>query len=256
MMRSRWQAVAVSVLLAPSVFGWGQNGHRAAAQIAANHLTPRAAAAVRQLLGHDTLPMISTWADEVRDTPEYRHTAPWHYVNIPDGGSYGSAPRNPDGDIVTALQDCEKILRDPKAARERKSEALKFYVHFVADIHQPLHAGRREDRGGNEVRVHWFREPTNLHAVWDTHLFEFENLSYTEFAAFVDHATPEQIRQWQSAGYLDWVRESMDLRGYVYEFDPAKPLGYPYAARHVPTVKRRLLQAGIRLAGKLNEIFP
>lgn len=255
-MSSRWQAVALVTLLSPSVFGWGQNGHRTVAQIAANHLTPKAAAAVRQLLGHETLPMVSTWADEVRDTAEYRHTAPWHYVNIADGETYPTAGKNPDGDIVTALQHCERILRSPKETRGRRIEALKFYVHFVADIHQPLHVGRKEDRGGNEIRVHWFRESTNLHSVWDTHLFDFENLSYTEFAAFIDHATPEQIRRWQSSGYLDWVRESMDLRGYLYEFDAAKALGFPYAARHVPTVKRRLLQAGIRLAGKLNEIFP
>ena len=249
--------VASALVVGAPASGWGPNPHRVAAQIAVNHLSPATVVAVRALLGNETLPMVSTWADTVRKTPRYRHTAPWHYVNIPDGETYLTAKKNPDGDIIVALRRCEQILRDTKASRKEKAEALKFYVHFVADLHQPMHVGRASDRGGNGVRVYWFRKSfvTNLHSVWDERLFEAEKLSYTEFTDFIDRATPRQIRKWNRSGYLDWAAESMALRGGCYEFDPKRPLGYSYVDRHLPTVKLRLLEAGIRLAGKLDSIF-
>ena len=107
-----------------------------------------------------------------------------------------------------------------------------------------------DDRGGNGVEVMWFTEKTNLHSVWDSHLIEDEKLSFSEFAAFIDHPTLEEIRLWQSATYTDWIKESQGERDKVYRIGDGR-LSYPYAFQSKPLVKRRLVQAGVRLAGLL-----
>ncbi len=249
--------LAPMLLLAAPASAWGPTGHRAAAQVAENHLTPKAARAVRELLGGETLAMVSTWADDARSTDEWRHTGPWHYVNIPDGETYESSPKNPDGDVLSAMQAMEATLRKPDASRDDRLHALKFLVHFVADIHQPLHAGLAGDRGGNQVEVRWIGapEPINLHSLWDSALIGADKLSYTELAAWIDRAPDAEMQQWRRAGYLDYARESMELRAACYELESGNRAGYGYLNRHLPTVYRRLAQAGVRLAGLLNSIF-
>ena len=237
---------------------WGVTGHRVVGQIAENHLTPRAAQAVRDLLGFNSLAEVSTWADEVRASVPWRHTTTWHYVNFAPGEQeYETAKKNPEGDAVTAMRWCETTLRNPASGREEKIAALKFLVHFVGDIHQPMHAGRAEDRGGNLTEVHWMfdKEPANLHWVWDSSIIDTENLSFTEWTRFLDHPTEGEIREWQASDYADWANESRRLSERCYGFEKGQPLGYPYFTTHLPLVRQRLLQAGVRLAGKLNAIF-
>jgi hypothetical protein len=237
---------------------WGVTGHRVVGQIAENHLTPQAAQAVRDLLGFDSLAEASNWADEVRSSDLWRHTTTWHYVNFATGEhDYETAKKNPEGDAVTAMRWCETTLRDPASGRDAKIAALKFLVHLVGDIHQPLHAGRAEDRGGNLTEVYWLfdKEPTNLHRVWDSGLIDAENLSFTEWTRFLDHPSDAEIREWQSSDSVAWANESRRLSERCYDFDQSQPLAFSYLTAHLPLVKQRLLQAGIRLAGKLNAIF-
>lgn len=253
------RAIFVTLLFPALAFGWGKTGHRVVGQIAENHLTPKAAKAVRDLLGAESLAAVSNWADEIRsDAATWKKADPWHYVNIPDGQTYETMEKNPAGDVIVALKRFEATLRDPNAAREERIHALKFMVHMIGDLHQPLHAGKREDLGGNRVTVHWFRnaESTNLHTVWDDLLIEQEKLSFTEWTRFLDHPSEAEIKQWQSTSYLAWTEESFKLRDRCYDFKPELPLSYDYVYRSMPIVKQRLLQAGIRLAGTLNAIFP
>lgn len=212
-----------------------------------------------ELIGPETLAEVGTWADEIRSDPVWKHADPWHYVNVDDGQTYAATPKNPKGDILEALARFEQVLRDPAAGRPAKGEALRFLVHFLGDLHQPLHVGRAGDRGGNEIKVLWFGEPSNLHRVWDDGLIESEQLSFTEWVRFLDRVSPEQIRAWQAGGYHDWAAESMAVRAQVYDFEGASgeppELGYRYAWRNLPLVKQRLLQAGVRLAGVLDRVF-
>jgi len=152
------------------------------------------------------------------------------------------------------MERFEAVLRDPEAARGDRVEALRFLVHFVGDVHQPLHVGRREDLGGNRVLVLWFDEPANLHSVWDSRMIESEELSFTELAGFIDHPTPEEVAAWQATGYPDWIAESFALREEVYDLGDRR-LGYRYGYEKLPIVRKRLLQAGVRLAGLLESIF-
>jgi len=244
------------LLAAVPAWGWGNTGHRVIAQIAENHLRPEAAQAVRELLGSDSLAAVSSWADEARSTEQWQYTAPWHYVNFkPNEHDYNAIEKNPDGDVVTGTRWSEKILADPSSSREDKIIALKFLVHFIGDLHQPMHTGRLSDRGGNEITVHWMGRTTNLHSLWDSGLIDLENISFTEWVRFLDHPTDNQIAEWQSGDVVDWVNETREIVDGCYDFDEGASLGYPYFNRHLPTVRDRLLRAGIRLAGVLNAIY-
>jgi len=243
------------LLAAPTAaFAWGSNGHRIVGRIAANHLTGEAARAVECLLGPESLAQVSTWPDEIRSDPDWKKADPWHFISIDDGETLETTERNPAGDVLEALQRFEAVLRDPQATPQAKREALKFLVHFVGDVHQPLHVGRRADLGGNKVEVLWFAAPSNLHSVWDSQIIENEKLSYSEFVEFIDHPTLEELKTWQGTTYADWARESKDLRERVYQIGDGK-LSYGYVYEKIPVIKRRLLQAGVRLAGLLNNVF-
>jgi hypothetical protein len=243
-------------LAAPStVLAWGPNGHRIVGRIAMSHLTDEAARAVECLIGPGGLDQVSTWPDEIRPDPNWKKAEPWHFISIDDNETLETTARNPAGDVVEAIQRLEGVLRNPQASRQDRQEALKFLVHFVGDIHNPLHVGRRADRGGNTIQVTLFNEPTNLHSAWDTGLIESENLSFSEFAAFIDHPTRQELQSWQSAPLTEWVKESKALRTKVYTLPADGKLGYDYAYVNLPTIKQRLLQAGVRLAGLLNSIF-
>jgi len=242
------------ILVPRTAFPWGPNGHRVVGRIAEHHLSPAAARGVAAILGSESLAQASTWPDEIRSDPAWNKAKPWHFVTIPDGATYESSAKSPDGDVIEAIARFSKVVQDPQAEAENKVEALRFLVHFVGDLHQPLHVGRPGDQGGNLVKVTWFDAETNLHAVWDEKIIEAEKLSFSELAEFIDHPTETEIRTWQSGGVLDWVQESMDNRARVYAIGDGK-LGYLYAYQNGPLVKRRLLQAGIRLAGLLNGLF-
>lgn len=242
------------------VAAWGPNGHRIVGQIAENHLTDKARDGIAELVGRASLAQISTWADEIKSDPAWRHASPWHYVNAAPGQSLKSAKRSPRGDVIEAIQRFERVLRDPGAGRKERVDALRFLVHLVADVHQPLHVGYASDRGGNDIRVRWFGESTNLHAVWDEHLVEHQRLSFTEWVRFFGHADPGEIEAWQRATVWDWARESRRMLPGVYDYGGSRSaktpyLGYAYIFKHADGVKLRLLQAGVRLSGLLNDIF-
>jgi hypothetical protein len=252
----RTHAVVFALLLsAPSsLFAWGPNGHRIVGRIAMNHLTDEAARAVECLLGPEGLDQVSTWPDEIRSDPNWKKADPWHFISIDDAETLETTARDPAGDVLEAIQRFTAVLRDPQATRESKQEALRFLVHFVGDIHQPLHVGRRADRGGNSIKVMWFKEESNLHSVWDSGMIDNEKLSFSELAAFIDHPTLQELQTWQSAPPADWANESKAERDRVYQIGDGK-LSYEYAYKNTPLVKRRLLQGGVRLAGLLNSIF-
>lgn len=255
----RAQVAFVLMLIAPaSVLAWGPNGHRVVGRIAANHLTDEAAVAVACLIGPEGLDQASTWADEIRNDPIWqpplKNPSPWHFISIDDNETLETTARDPNGDVLEAIERFSAVLRDPQATRQAKQEALRFLVHFVGDVHQPLHVGRRADRGGNLVQVTLFGAETNLHSVWDSGLVESEKLSYSEFVAFIDHPTLMELQTWQSSPPADWVKESKAVRERVYKIGDGK-LSFQYAFDNMPLIKQRLLQAGVRLAGLLNSIF-
>lgn len=237
-----------------AAYAWGPTGHRAVGRVAEGYLTPKAKHAVRDLLRPDSLAEVGTWADEIRSDPAWNYAYTWHFVNIDDGKTYDTSKKELAGDILSKLDQFESVLRNSKASRNDKVIALKFLVHLVADVHQPLHVGRRNDRGGNNVTVTWHGSPANLHRVWDSLMIDGERLSFTELAEFLDPPSPQEISTWQKSSYRDWAKESYDLRAQVYKIGNGQ-LGYVYSYKNFPLVEERLRRSAVRLAGKLNSIF-
>ena len=262
----------LALLCAPfSLLAWGVVGHRAVARIAENHLSATAKREVARILGHETLALVSTWSDEIRSEPQYSNTAPWHYVNVATGLDFAAfvaqlkqtatptAPAAPAAptNAYTALLQVRKDLKDPKKTADEKLFALKFLVHLVGDVHQPLHVGHAEDKGGNDIKVTWrSRDETNLHSVWDGALVEYPGYTFTEMATAYDHATPAQIKQWQQDDMTTWLFESYQLCTPIYASAVANPkFDWHYYPTFGPSVEQQILKAGIRLAGVLNETF-
>ena len=159
---------------------WGQTGHRVVGEIAYNHLTKKAKKNIEKLLKGEGLATISTYADEIKSDNSFRKYSSWHYVNFKVGETYQTSEKNPKGDLVQGIKICQQIILDPKSNNEDKIFHLKLLVHLLGDLHQPLHTGRAEDRGGNTIKVKWFRGKTNLHSVWDTKMIDSYNMTYTE----------------------------------------------------------------------------
>ncbi len=231
---------------------WGREGHRAIARIAEARLGREARRAARQLLGGRSLADASTWADEIRASPAWRSTSPWHYVNVEDDETYQTSPKSPGGDAIQALEHMRQVLGDPSQPRRNRAEALRFVIHLVGDLHQPLHFGRRSDRGGNGVAVRWFGKPTNLHAIWDSRMVRTLASNDRKLAAMAPVPSDAIALQWQRDPVLAWTGESFAYREKLYRIGKGD-LGQPYANLHGPFLKRRIAQAGVRLAAILEE---
>ena len=238
---------------------WGKTGHRVVGAIAQAHLSPRAAAAVKRILGPETLADATTAPDFMRSDPSefWQHTAnPWHYVTVPQGKTYAQVGAPAEGDAVTALDRFSATIRDPKAPLADKQLALRFIAHIVGDLQQPLHAGNATDKGGNEVSVTFAGRPTNLHAVWDTGLVDDEQLSYSEMAAWLGaRITPADVEAWSTTDPRVWIGESAALRDRIYPEKGVTNLGYRYVFDHTAQMEIRLEQGGVRLAAYLNRLF-
>ncbi|MCC4834948.1 S1/P1 nuclease [Shewanella sp. 10N.7] len=251
--------ITLASAISQPVHAFGQIGHRIIGELAQNNLSPTAKSNINALTKGESLAQMSTWPDEIRSDKNWYHASPWHYVSIEDDETWETVTRNPKGDIIESLERYEKILIDPKTTKKDKWEALAFYVHFVGDIHQPLHVGHSHDHGGNKVKLKWFGDDTNLHSVWDSKIIEHQKLSYTEYTGFIERISDKDIKNWQGKSYYDWADESKALRAGTYELeknrDDQPDLRFQYIFNHTPTVELRLQQAGIRLAEKLNVIF-
>lgn len=248
---------------------FGADGHRIVAGIAENHLSENTAQALDAILGESDLGSLSLWPDQIRGKAKWKHTRYWHYINVADGAQLETATQSSKGDVLSALEQSFRQLQLPSGEISDREhlEALAFFVHFAADIHQPLHVGRRSDRGGNLVGIQWSGKTrlTNLHWVWDSGLLKTAGLSVEDYVKQLDRAGKKQIRHWQQDSFLDWARESKMLRSQVYEFGigvnsstagkKSRIITEDYINRNRPIIEKRLLMAGIRLAGQLNRLY-
>lgn len=233
---------------------WGPTGHRATGLVAEKHLTKKAKKALERILQGQSLAMASTWMDDIRSDSTFDYMADWHWVTIQDGETYDQSTKNPNGDIIQTLERVIQELKSGKLNAADEAQRVKILIHLVGDLHMPLHVGGGSDRGGNDVRLTWFRTDSNLHRVWDSDMIDDTRLSYTEFAESVNNADEAAIRRMQSTSVRDWANESMSYREQVYAYGDGR-LGYAYSYKNMPLVRARIQEAGIRLAGLLNEIY-
>ena len=237
------------------VFSWGMTGHRVVGQVAYQHLTPKAKKSIHKILKHEHLGMVGNYMDFVRSNPDMKYMAPWHYCTIPEGSTYEAAGVPEKSDAVQEIIRITQELKSKQFTYETELENLKYLVHLVGDIHQPLHVGNGEDNGGGKVKVEFMGEETNLHKVWDSDMIDFQQLSYMEYYRWVSHASKDQVEKWQSEDVMVWVDEALQYRKQIYDLPDDNKLSYKYVYDNIATVNERLHKAGIRLAGILNEIY-
>jgi nuclease S1 len=242
-------------------FAWGVTGHRVVGEIAYRHLTPAARQKVQAILGNTSIAISANWADFVRSDPKFSYLTPWHYINFTDGLTqdqlYTLLRADTGTDVYTKIQFTIRQLKNENLPKDEQAIYLKMLIHMVGDVHQPMHAGRSADYGGNKIGIIWMKDTTNLHRVWDDDLINFQQLSYTEYTEMIDHVTTDQRQQWDKAPIEQWVFESYTISQQLYSEikDNYQKLSYKYNFDHIDTLNERLLKAGIRLAGVLNEIF-
>ena len=245
---------------------FGAEGHRIVTKIAENHLSAKTTQALKAITDDADLSELSLWPDKIRGIPRWKKSKYWHYINAADHQQVGTAKRSSKGDLLSALNQSYQQLQNPDLSDDRRIQSLSFFIHFVGDIHQPLHVGRQDDRGGNSISIKWPQQNKrrNLHWVWDSGLIGAAKLTVEEYVARLDHASENQIQLWQQSSFLDWAVESKMLRSPVYEFGLTAPapkektpitISQDYINRNRPIIEKRLLMAGIRLAGQLNQIF-
>lgn len=251
-LRQLRQLLFVLVFVSPvHAKAFGSEGHRIVATIAEQQLSERARSEIARLLTLEpgaTLVSISSWADHTREPS----TAGWHYVNLPrDADCHYDAARDcPDGQcVVGAIERQRKVLASTESDAERL-RALKYLVHFVADVHQPLHAGYADDRGGNKYQVQAFGRGTNLHALWDTGLIEQSPGALSALLAESSAAGPVTADVSKPA---QWAEESCRIVAADGFYPSGHKIGADYLQRMVPTLKERLAVAGRRLATLLNK---
>lgn len=253
---ARAAATAIAIVSAFACGGpalaWGSDGHKTVALIAEAQLTPMARTGIQALLSLEpgaTLASISTWADEHRSPT----TAAWHYVNFARGDCVYDSERDcPDGKcVVGAIERQTKVLQAASTPDERLG-ALKYLVHFVADVHQPLHAGYADDKGGNQYQLQAFMRGSNLHALWDSGLIKNLNEVPEILAARLQRSSAAV-----PAAELDSVIAAQESCSIVSlpDYYPERRVGMDYINRFTPVAEQRLATAGARLAGLLNRIF-
>ena len=257
--------VLALLVIAPQASAWGPLGHSVVAELAQRHLSPAAEAEVERLLAPEhthSLADVANWADQMQDDPAmaslWKQTRSQHYINFRGGSDCDYVPpRDCRGGrcVVAALQYYVGVLGDRSQSDAVRRNALKFVVHFVGDIHQPLHAGYRDDKGGNTYQVQFDGKGSNLHKVWDSGMLYSRGLDWQTYAQELDSATPVAMPPPISPlddPYAQWAEESCRVTAQAGFYPDGHEVSAAYVKAELPQAELRLRQAGRRLANVLN----
>lgn len=240
---------------------WGMLGHRIVGQIAESYLSPKARTAVKRILGDSSMAIWSNWADFVKSDHAYDSLEKWHYVDLDSGltktQAIAALKSDTEANLYTKMTFIIQQLKKGQTPLAQKKFYLKLLIHFVGDMHQPLHVGRKNTAGGNKIKVQWFNNQSNLHSIWDESLINHQQLTYKDYAEVINHTTAAQRQAWQKSSIAEWMAESYLLsERLLSEIKDENPkLSYAYNYNHISLVNEQLVKGGVRLAGLLNEIF-
>ena len=249
-----------------SSFAWGSKGHDIVAAIAEQNLTPKAKKALNELLDGKSIVYYSSWMDQIQNSPYweygYNKTKTWHYANVDKGMTYETMQKEENGDVITGLNSLTKELKENYAelTDSMRVDYVKMIVHMVGDLHCPMHAGRRTDRGGNNFKMKWFGQNTSLHSLWDSKIIESARTwSYREWRDHLDIVNKKYKKEVMQGTYEDWFTATVSNAAMLYDYqeslvdDRMNP--YEYVYKFSPMLEEQLLLGGLRLAYVLNSIF-
>jgi hypothetical protein len=239
-------------------FAWGPTGHRIVAELAEQRLSPKALAETKRLLatsGQSTLADVASWADDVRSDPKQRQlaraTSKMHFINFTNASCHYDPARDcPNGQcVVGGIEKYAAILRDRSRPDRERAEALRFIVHFVGDVHQPLHAGYRKDRGGNDYQIQLDGKGTNLHSIWDSPVLASRKLGWKKYAQALRLKPGEKAK----GNAREWAEESCRITRDGGLYPRGHKLDKRYLDKMRPVAEKRVRLAALRLAKLLND---
>ncbi len=248
-----WLVLLILVTNVHESVAWGPQGHRVVGFIAESHLQPKVKKLIRKKFNIKSLADVATWADVARK--KRKEENPWHYTNIAEGQwTYDAARDCPNGACVTEqIQKFSDILDDRSAPLQHRKDALKYLVHFVGDVHQPLHLGNKKDRGGGTLRFPYKGKVVSLHYLWDGGLINWQG-SLLKYATRLNERVLEgEVSSWNFSTVADWANESRSLA--LKSAYNVESLSKTYIERGREIIDLRLTQAGVRLAHLLNTIL-
>ncbi|MFI3265467.1 MAG: S1/P1 nuclease [Rikenellaceae bacterium] len=236
---------------------WGQMGHDVTAYIAEKNLNKKAAKAVKEILDGHSLVYYSSWLDSASNTDEYKFTKTWHYRNVDKGHTVETMPLNENGDVVRAVEQIVTEIKTGKLTGKEEKVAVMMLIHLVGDLHCPMHAGRLSDLGGNRHRVFFFGRETNLHSIWDSALIESAHKwSYAGWWEQLDIISKQEKAEIQKGEPIEWFTQTVEYASDIYTNTPINSkLSYDYITKYAPIAEQQLLNAGLRLARILNELY-
>ncbi|WP_047546783.1 S1/P1 nuclease [Psychroserpens sp. Hel_I_66] len=235
---------------------WGKTGHRVVGAIADDYLKGSTRNKLKKLLNHESLAVAATYVDEIKADPRYDKFKTWHYLNMPLDANYESSEKNMEGDLFTGINYCKQIITDKSSSDQDKTFYLKMLIHLIGDLHQPMHLGLLEDRGGNDFDVQWNYRDSNMHKVWDTQMIESYGMSFSELADNASHLSKDEIEDIKKGTVLDWIAETHILTNRVYaSAEKGENLRSRYSYEYLDIARSQMQKAGIRLAKVLNELL-
>lgn len=234
-----------------STYAWGAKGHKIVAAIAKQSLDKQIVDSIQKYLGTMSFEDASVWMDEVRSDHSYDYLKPWHYVNVEKDKTY---VKTKDPEVVNEIEIAISTLKE-KGARDKDkiNFALKVIFHLIGDIHQPLHCGYADDKGGNKIEVQFLNKGTNLHKVWDSEIIEDAGISLNDCLNLANELSLKEKKKIQANNVEVWMNESRELLSEVYNFETK--IKQDYIDKNKPVIEKQLVRAGIRLAMILHETF-
>lgn len=251
-------ALLATIFTTTTCFAWGPKGHDTVAYIAEQQLSRRTKKHVEMLLGNKSMVYVANWLDNASHTTEYAHTKTWHYCNVDSNEeSYAASAKESRGDVVTAINTIVAQLKSGELSADEERIGIMMLIHLVGDMHCPMHAGHKDDRGGNGTKVKFFGKHTNLHSVWDSDIVEgAHKWSYTEWQEQIDRLNRKEIATIQHGTPDGWIEQTVELAADIYTNTPAGTnISYDYVHQYAPVIEQQLLYGGLRLAALLEEIY-
>ncbi len=234
-------------------YSWGEKGHKIVATIAKKCLTKQVLDSVNYYLKGMSFKDASVWMDKIKKDASYDSMKPWHYINIEKDKTYVAVE---EPNVVNQLQAAITTLKlsGTERTKDKINLALKIIFHLVGDLHQPLHDGYAEDRGGNNIKVKFISAETNLHKVWDTEIIEYDNISVKKCLKYINTMTNTEKGNAQIINVVSWMNQSRTYLDDVYNFENDK-INKEYVQKNTPIIQKQLSLAGLRLASILFQNF-